>query len=194
MKNRKALIIVDVQNDFCPGGKLAVSGGDKVVPVLNEYIESFTKEGAPVFASRDWHPLKTGHFEKFGGKWPQHCAQNTKGAEFHPGLRLPDDAVIITKGAEPDSDSYSVFLGKDAKGRSFLDVLKDMGVSELFVGGLATDFCVRHTVLDALDSGFKVSLLTDAVKGVDRQESEKAIKEMTGSGARRVSLRDIHAS
>jgi nicotinamidase/pyrazinamidase len=188
MKKTKALLIVDVQNDFCPGGKLAVSEGDKVVPVLNKYIAFFSKNNLPVFASRDWHPRKTGHFRQYGGKWPQHCVQETEGAQFHPGLRLTKDTMIISKGMDPEKDSYSAFLGEGPDGKSFANILKGMAIGELFIGGLATDYCVRHSVLDALESGFKVNLLTDAVKGVDKDDSKRAIEEMTGAGAGEVRL------
>jgi len=104
MQDKDALVIVDVQNDFCPGGALAVAGGDEVVPALNAYIEKFTKAGRPIFATRDWHPEKTKHFKAYGGQWPPHCIQGTKGAEFRDDLRLPPSAVIVSTRAAPDED------------------------------------------------------------------------------------------
>jgi len=187
-KKIKALLVVDVQNDFCPGGKLAVPEGDKVVAVLNKYIMLFAERKLPVFASRDWHPFKTGHFRQYGGKWPEHCVQTTGGARFHPHLHLPGCTIVISKGMDPDKDSYSAFMGEDSGGRSFSSVLDALAVGELFIGGLATDYCVRHSVLDALAKGFKVKLLVDAVKGVDEKESAQAIEEMTASGAEAITF------
>lgn len=183
---KKALLIIDIQNDFCPGGALAVPDGDKIIPFLNNYIKIFLKKGQPIFVSRDWHPGKTSHFLSGGGKWPGHCVQGTKGAEFRPGLKLPQSAIILSKGMAPDSDSYSCFDAYDSEGRDFLSLLKEMDIEELYVGGLATDYCVRSSVLDALKNGFKVNLLVDAIKGVDLKpgDSEKAVREMIKAGAR----------
>ena len=193
MKLKKALLIVDVQNDFCPKGKLAVPEGDKVVGVLNKYIKIFSSKALPIFSSRDWHPKKTKHFKDFGGLWPRHCIKNTKGAQFHPKLRLPKEVIIISKGTTPQKDSYSVFQGRDLNGQEFLNLLTSLGINELYVGGLATDYCVKFTVLDALKFGFKVKLLVDAIKGVDLKEndSENAIKEMIRNGAKKMTLEKI---
>jgi len=193
MKLKKALLIVDVQNDFCPKGRLAVPEGDKVVGVLNKYIKIFSKNKLPIFASRDWHPKITKHFKDFGGLWPKHCIANSKGAEFHPKLRLPKEAIIISKGTVPEEDAYSVFQGFDQNGQEFLNLLKILGINELYVGGLATDYCVKLTVLDALKFGFKVRLLVDVIKGVDlkKGDSERAIGEMAKNGAKRLTLKEI---
>lgn len=190
MIEKNALLIIDMQNDFCPDGALPVAGGDEVVPVLNRYVEIFTAEGAPVFASRDWHPAKTVHFKEFGGSWPVHCVQMTFGAEFHPDLDLPKNAVVISAGDDPNSEGYSAFEGHDENNRPFIDCLRSEGVSHLYVGGLATDYCVKETVLDALKKGFAVTLLTDAVRGVDVKEgdSERAVEEMVSAGAELVTL------
>jgi len=192
MRAKKALLIVDVQNDFCPGGALAVPEGDKVIPILNKYIKIFSKKKLPVFASRDWHAVRTRHFKDFGGAWPAHCIQNTKGAAFHPQLKLPKEAILLYKGMDPQEDSYSVFQAEDTSGMSFLKLLHLLGVKELYVGGLATDYCVRSSVTGALKNGFKVRLLTDAIKGVNLKahDSEKAIKEMVKRGARKITLKD----
>src|SRR6185369_12106587 len=139
MQGKDALVIVDVQNDFCPGGALAVERGDEVVPRLNAYIEKFTHAGLPVFATRDWHPEKTIHFSAYGGQWPPHCIQGTAGAEFRSDLRLPADAVIVTAGAAPDEDGYSGFDGRGAGG-TLEEMLRKAGVERIFVGGLATDY------------------------------------------------------
>ena len=124
---RDALLVVDVQNDFCPGGSLAVPEGDRVVPVLNGYIARFEAAGAPVFACRDWHPVRTRHFQAYGGVWPPHCVQGTTGAAFHPALALPREAAVFSKGMDPEQDAYSAFQGEDASGRPLVRVLKDRG-------------------------------------------------------------------
>lgn len=185
MPSKDALIVIDVQNDFCPGGALAVKDGDQVVPVLNRYIDRFAKAGLPIFATRDWHPVKTSHFNTGGGPWPPHCIQGSKGAEFHPNLNLPPDTVIVSAGMGPDEDGYSGFLGRRDSGVKLVDLLRQRDVERIFVGGLATDYCVKHTVLDGLRENFKVVLLTDAVRGVNLKpgDSERAIAEMQEAGA-----------
>jgi len=180
LREKDALIVVDLQNDFCPGGALAVPEGDKIVPVLNAYIERFSNSKSIIVATRDWHPENHISFAEQGGIWPKHCVQNTKGAEFHPDLKLPSDSIIVSKATEPEKEAYSGFDGTN------LDkLLKGKGVTRLFVGGLATDYCVRATVLDALRLGFCVFLLLDAIKGVNVQpeDSERAIVEMLEKGA-----------
>ena len=185
MQSKDALIIVDVQNDFCPGGALAVAEGDKIVPVLNRYIDEFTQAGLPIFATRDWHPQRTSHFNTDGGPWPPHCIQGSKGAQFHPDLKLPPDTVIVSAGMSSDEDGYSGFLGRDDREAKLADLLRQRGVERIFVGGLATDYCVKHTVLDGLREGFKVVLLEDAIRGVNLQpdDSKQAIEEMIRAGA-----------
>lgn len=192
MQSTDALIIIDVQNDFCPGGSLAVTGGNEVVPVLNQYIEQFARAKLPIFATRDWHPENTRHFKIHGGLWPPHCIQGTKGAEFRADLALPDDVVIVSAGMAPDEEGYSGFDGKDGNGAGLADLLRARGVERVFVGGLATDYCVKETVLDALRHGFKAVLLEDAVRGVNLRpdDSERAIAEMVRAGASTTSLRD----
>jgi nicotinamidase/pyrazinamidase len=185
MQEKDALIIVDVQNDFCPGGLLPVKDGDAVVPVLNRYIEQFTAAGLPVFATRDWHPTRTTHFITNGGPWPPHCIQGTPGASFHPQLALPNNVIIVSKGAAVDADDYSGFQAVSAEGVSLADLLHSRGVERIFVGGLATDYCVKHTVLDGLREGFKVILLEDAIRGVNLNpdDSRQALEEMMRAGA-----------
>lgn len=185
MRNRSALVIVDLQNDFCPGGSLPVPDGDAIVPVVNRYLDLFRAAGVPVFFTRDWHPQKTVHFKGFGGSWPPHCVQGTEGARFHPGLKVPDDAVIMTKGESPEEDSYSGFDGHDAEGRTLEAALKWKGITHIYLGGLATDYCVRATVLDGIKKGFKVTVLLDAIKGVELKpgDSDKALEEMMARGA-----------
>jgi nicotinamidase/pyrazinamidase len=187
---RDALVLVDIQNDFCPGGSLAVPGGDQVVPVLNRYVGRFLAAGAPIFASRDWHPARTKHFQADGGVWPPHCVQGTPGAAFHAGLTVPAGAVVVSKGMDPDQDAYSAFQGEDPGGRPLAAALAERGLRRLHVGGLATDYCVKATVLDAMREGFEVLVLADAVRAVDVKpgDGERAIAEMREAGARFVTL------
>jgi nicotinamidase/pyrazinamidase len=176
---RRALIVVDVQNDFCPGGKLAVPHGDEVIEPLNQLIDDFLERGEPVYKSRDWHPPTTKHFAAHGGVWPVHCVQNTKGAEFHPALRDDPRITVISKGLG-DTNCYSAFDETD-----LLDQLQQQNVEEVVVGGLATDYCVKSTVLDALKNGFKVKALANAMRAVDVEpgDGERAIEEMRDAGA-----------
>ena len=177
--SKRGLLVVDVQNDFCPGGALAVTGGDEVVAPLNKLIAEFLERGEPVFKSRDWHPPTTKHFAAYGGTWPVHCVQDTKGAEFHPGLIDDIHIRVISKGLG-DEDSYSAFDGTDLALQ-----LRRLGVEEVWVGGLATDYCVKQTVLDALKEGFKVKALENAMRAVEINsgDGERAIEEMRKAGA-----------
>lgn len=188
MQEKDALVIVDAQNDFCPGGALAVADGDRVVPALNRYIERFQKSRLPIFATRDWHPEKTSHFKIYGGIWPEHCVRGTKGAEFRADLQLASDAVVVSKGMGADEDSYSAFDGRDEKGTPLAELLRARGVGRLFVGGLATDYCVKHTVLDGLKQGFHVVLLEDAARAVNLLpgDGERAIEAMVQAGAEKI--------
>jgi len=180
---RAALLVVDVQNDFCPGGALAVAGGDRVVSAINGYIDEAAAAGMTVYASRDWHPAVTSHFKPYGGPWPVHCVQDTPGAEFHPDLKLPPNVVTVTKGTDPEKPGYSAFDGEVSAGKSFLADLRDRGIDHLYVGGLATDYCVRQSVLGALANKLEVTVLEDAVAGVDRSDSVHALAEMRQQGA-----------
>lgn len=190
MNAKVALIIVDVQNDFCPGGSLAVPDGDAVVPVLNRYIELFHRLGAPIFSSRDWHPAATAHFRDFGGIWPVHCVQHTDGARFHRDLQLPSDTIILSKGMDPNRDDYSAFQAVTAGGALLPTVLEELGVTSIYVGGLATDYCVKETALDGRRHGLAVILLEDAVRGVDLTpgDSARAIAGLAAAGAERATL------
>jgi nicotinamidase/pyrazinamidase len=194
MRAGEALLIVDVQNDFCPGGLLPVPEGDKIIPTLNYYIWLFSSHHLPIIASRDWHSEKTIHFLDYGGIWPRHCVRNTVGAAFHHDLELPSDAIIISKGTHSsDADAYSAFQGRASTGEELNDVLATRDIHSLYVGGLATDYCVKHSVEDGLALGFKVYLLTDAIKGVNffPDDSERAIQEMKQRGAELVSFRHM---
>lgn len=177
--SKQALIVVDVQNDFCPGGTLAIPHGDEVVAPLNKLIDEFLERGDPVYKSRDWHSPTTRHFTAYGGTWPVHCVQNTMGAEFHPALHDDPRIKVISKGLN-DTDGYSAFDETDLATQ-----LKRAEVEEVVVGGLATDYCVKHTVLEALRQGYKVKAVEDAMRPVElrRGDGERAIEEMRAAGA-----------
>jgi len=187
-----ALLIVDVQNDFCPGGALAVPEGDQVIAPLNRAAVWVAQRGGLVVASRDWHPPNTRHFKEFGGLWQVHCVQGTSGAAFHPDLRLSDGTIIVSKGTGTEDDGYSAFEGHTDDGRTLHEMLQAHGVRRLLVGGLATDYCVRASVLDALKHGYEVVVLTDAIRGVNLQpdDSARALQEMQAHGARLVPTDD----
>ncbi len=180
LKPGDALLVVDMQNDFLPGGSLAVPQGDAVVAPLNRCVSLFATKGLPVYASRDWHPPNHCSFREQGGPWPPHCVAGSHGAEFSSALSLPPDAVIVSKADTPERDVYSAFGHTGLAER-----LKEDGVRQLFVGGLATDYCVLNSVKDALALGHVVVLLTDAVRAVDVQpgDGERALAEMKKLGA-----------
>lgn len=184
-----ALVVVDMQKDFCPGGALPVAEGDKVVPALNKYIEKFQKAGAPIIFTRDWHPPDHSSFKAQGGPWPAHCVQNSDGANFHPDLVIPPRAEIVSKADKKD-EAYSFFQGTD-----LAEKLKERGIRTLLVGGLATDYCVRETVLDGLKYGFQVYHLDDASRGVNVKpdDSELALREMVAKGAKRITIANLVA-
>ncbi len=186
--SKDALIVVDFQKDFCPGGALAVKDGDKISPALNEYIRIFSVAGGVVFATRDWHPDNHVSFKAQGGIWPPHCVRGTEGAEFHPGLHLPKGTKVVSKATDQSKEAYSGFDGTDLD-----EDLQSRGVENVYVGGLATDYCVKNTVLDAIRAGFDTALLVDAIRGVDLNpgDSERAMGEMAGRGARKAGLEDF---
>ena len=179
MRAGDALLIVDVQNDFCPGGALAVPEGDRVVPVLNQWIAEAQVKAVVIFASRDWHPPNHISFKERGGPWPPHCIQETSGAAFHPDLRLPPGAAIISKAQTPDQDSYSAFGGTDLAGR-----LRGAGVQRVWIGGLALDYCVRASALDAMRDGFEAHLIVDATRAVNVNpgDGQKALDDIRQAG------------
>lgn len=185
MTTDSALLIIDLQNDFCPGGALPVPEGDRVVAPLNRAARLFAAAGLPVVASRDWHPAVTSHFRDFGGIWPSHCVQGSRGAEFHQQLQLPQGCLMVSKGFEADADSYSAFDGRLPDGRSLQELLAGLGVVKLYVGGLATDYCVKESVLAAIKTGLQVMVLEDAIAGVDITpgDSLRAIDAMKAAGA-----------
>ena len=176
-----ALIVVDVQNDFLPGGALGVNDGDAVVPVLNEWIRIFTSKTLPIFATRDWHPAGHCSFVENRGQWPKHCVAESPGARFAEDLELPDDVSIVHKGTDNEKEAYSGF-----EGTALAEQLHAIGVKRIFVGGLATDYCVLNTVNDALANGFDVVLLTHAIRAVDVNpgDGDRAIESMLERGAK----------
>ena len=178
----KALLIVDVQNDFCPGGALAVKDGDAVVPVLNALMPKFPL----VIASRDWHPDGTVHYDK----WPVHCLHDTPGADYHPALNRKGIHQELFKGTRNQDDGYSAF---EATNLDLAWFLKEKGVTELYMGGLATDYCVKASALDAVKNGFKTTVLLDAVRAVDVKpgDGEKALEEMKKAGVNLRLSKDI---
>jgi len=183
-----ALIIVDVQNDFCPGGALPIPEGDQVIPVLNDYIKIFKKANARIFATRDWHPPNHISFKAQGGPWPPHCVQNSEGAKFHPDLKLPSDTSIVSKATDTLREAYSGFDGTE-----LANTLKTQGATRVFVGGLATDYCVKNTVLDARKMGFETVMLLDAICGINAEPGDvaKAINKMIEKGAEQGTLTDF---
>lgn len=180
LQQSDAVIAVDVQNDFCPGGALAVPDGDAVVPVLNEWIAAARAAGVPVIASRDWHPADHCSFSEQGGPWPPHCIRDTPGAAFHSELELPDDAIIVSKGQAQERDNYSAF---DDTGLA--DRLRSLGVERLWIGGLALDVCVQATVLDACEAGFDTHLVSAATRAVNVSPGDgaRALEAMRAAGA-----------
>lgn len=173
-----ALLLVDVQNDFCPGGSLPVAGGDEIVPVLNRWIAAADDMGVAIVATRDWHPVHHVSFSEQGGPWPVHCVQDTGGAAFHPALELPDDTIKVSKGIRFDQDAYSAF-----ENTGLADFLRGRNIRRLWVGGLAQDVCVLETVLQAVKEGFEVHLILAATRPVDVQQGARALADMRDAGA-----------
>lgn len=181
LSSSDALLIVDVQQDFCPGGALAVPDGDAVVPVLNQWIAAAQDAGAPVFASRDWHPPDHVSFQAQGGPWPSHCVAETPGAAFHPDLALPESATVIDKGTDSGHEAYSAFEGTE-----LAEQLRAAGIERLWVGGLALDYCVRASVLDARwIADLPVHLILSATRAVEVQpgDGSRALDDMRAAGA-----------
>lgn len=184
-----ALILVDVQNDFCPGGALAVSGGDQIVPVINKLIPHFSL----VVSTQDWHPANHISFKERGGPWPPHCVQGSPGADLHSDLKTDTIAHYFRKASTPDRDDYSEFAGTDGEGRTLDEVLKGEGVKKLYIAGLATDYCVLETVLDGLKLGYEVYAVTDAMRAVNvaSDDGDQAVRKMSDKGAKLVHSDEI---
>lgn len=172
-----AFLVVDVQNDFCPGGALAVDEGDRVVPLINEWMAAARGRGVPIFASRDWHAKGHVSFADEGGPWPPHCIQDSPGAAFHPELELPEEAIKITKGVRFDQDQYSAF---DQTGLA--DEMRRAGIRRLWIGGLARDVCVLASALDAAKAGLEVHVIQAATRPVTPDGGQKALEQMRAAG------------
>ena len=185
---QSALLLVDLQNDFFPGGALAVPEANSLIPLINAYIKHFSRQGWPILATRDWHPANHRSFTEQQGPWPAHGVQGSRGAQFHSDLVLPPGMMVISKGTDPKKDSTSGF-----DGTSLADRLEDLNVQTLYVLGLPTEHCVKHTVLDGCQRGLQVVLLTDATKGREPQQdgSPNALQEMTDAGAWLANSSDI---
>jgi nicotinamidase/pyrazinamidase len=179
LRTGDALIMVDVQNDFLPGGTLAVPGGNAIIAPLNRCLGAFEHRGLPVFATRDWHPPDHCSFESKGGPWPDHCVAGTAGAQLASGLRLPANVRIISKATTADAESYSGFQGTD-----LAEQLVASRCTRVLIGGLATDYCVRATALDARAAGLEVVVLEDAIRGVEVQpgDGRRALEDMRNHG------------
>jgi len=180
LKSSDALLVVDVQNDFCPGGALAVEGGDRVVPVLNRWIKAAEAAGTRIIASRDWHPAGHVSFHEQGGPWPPHCVEHTPGAEFHAALALPQNVQIVSKGTNLQKEAYSAFEGTDLAER-----LKQQAVQRFWIGGLTLEYCVCQTTLDGLRMGFQVHVLLDATRAINANpgDDRRALDEIRRAGA-----------
>jgi len=188
LKPGDVLLVTDIQNDFLPGGALAVAGGDEVVPVLNRYIGIFERNDLPVYATRDWHPAGHSSFRAQGGPWPEHCVAGSPGAKFAASLRLPHNTRLISKATQRDREAYSSFQGTELD-----SLLRATGLRRIFIGGIATDYCVLETVRDARRLGYEVMLLADAICAVDVQpgDGQRAVEEMVELGAHPVTLASL---
>jgi nicotinamidase/pyrazinamidase len=186
IKESDALLVVDVQNDFCPGGALAVPDGDAVVPVINGLMARFSH----VLGTQDYHPPGHSSFAQQGGPWPEHCVQGTTGAEFHPALDLDGIEEIVRKGTDLATDGYSGFAGTD-----LADRLRRRGVERVVVTGLATDYCVRATAVEAIEHGFGTVVVTDAIRAVDVTPGDgaAALEAMESAGAALVTSSELHS-
>ncbi len=186
---RAALVVVDLQNDFCPGGALAVPEGDQIVPVVNALAEAFARLGRPVVATQDWHPTDHISFRERGGPWPVHCVQGTPGAELHPDLRREPITHIVRKAYRRDQEAYSGF-----EGTGLAELLRGLGVEEVYVCGLATDYCVNATALDASRAGFRTAVVEDAARPVFPEQVAERRRAWEEAGVRVVQAADLVAA
>lgn len=188
LRDGDALLIIDVQNDFLPEGSLPVPLGDRVIPPLNHCISRFQDRRLPVLATRDWHPADHCSFDSRGGRWPPHCVRGTAGARFAPALYLPQDAWVLDKATDPDREAFSDFAVE-----GFDQELRRRGIKRLIVGGLATEYCVHDTVLDALRYGFQVVVLLDAIRPIEAESGDgaRAVREMAEAGAELLYAEDL---
>ncbi|MGD9976656.1 MAG: bifunctional nicotinamidase/pyrazinamidase [Bacteroidales bacterium] len=184
----KALIVVDVQNDFCSDGALAVNDGELIIDTVNELVRRFELEDMPIIFTRDWHPANHISFRDYGGIWPVHCVAGTKGAEIHQNIYFPSVSILVSKASLPESEAYSGF-----QGTGLASTLHDLGVEHLVVAGLATDYCVKNTVIDALTLGFSVDVVLEGVRAVNvnPNDGQVALDEMQTRGARMLHFSDL---
>ncbi|MGE0078057.1 MAG: bifunctional nicotinamidase/pyrazinamidase [Bacteroidales bacterium] len=184
----KALVVVDVQNDFCRGGALPVNGGEQIIDTVNNLIRWFEAEGLPIVFTRDWHPANHISFKENGGLWPVHCVAGTNGAQFHPSIYFPSVSILISKANTFDYEAYSGF-----QGTGLASTLRDLGVEHIIVVGLATDYCVKSTVIDALKLGFKVDVVEEGIRAVNinPNDGQDAIGEMCNLGAKFIQIQEL---
>ncbi len=181
-KSGDALLIVDAQNDFFPGGALPVPEGDKIVPVINNWIKTAEKNQLPIIFSRDWHPKNHCSFQAQGGSWPSHCVQNSQGAEIHPEIYFPAASILVNKGEEPDKDAYSAFKAKTKQGVTLDFILNQHSIKRIWLCGLAQDFCVLETALDARKFGYEVKLILEGTKSITEESGQLALAKMQAAG------------
>ncbi len=187
-KKSDALLIVDPQLDFMPGGALAVTDGDRIISVVNTLIDLAQAHKIPIIISRDWHPKNHCSFKPQGGPWPVHCVQFSQGAEFHPDINVPCEALIISKGFDPAKEAYSAFEGQSQEGEKLVDYLNQRKIKRVVVVGLALDYCVYHTATDALKNGFEVFIVKEATRAIDDSAALNKIRELEFSYTQNVSV------
>ncbi len=183
-----ALLVIDLQNDFCPGGSVAIGGGAIVAAQMAKAAAYFAGAGAQIYATQDWHPEEHASFRTQGGPWPPHCIENTTGAEFHPALQLPDTAIIVKKGSTPNKDAYSGFIDCNLE-----EQLVAAGIQRVVIGGLATDYVVLNTVIDTLDIGLETYVLADAIDAMDIEPNDglRALHLMQTTGAHIITIAEL---
>lgn len=184
-KTGDALLIVDIQYDFLPGGALAVADGDKILPVVNAWIVEAEKQHIPIIASRDWHPINHISFKERGGPWPPHCIQHTEGAKFHQDLKLPTHTIIVSKAFAADKDDYSAMVGVlDKDGTPLTEKLKALKIKRLWIVGLAFDYCVHYSALDARKLGYEVAVVLAGCRAIAAETEQRSFKEMADAGVK----------
>lgn len=187
MKNRvqsgDALLIVDAQVDFFPQGALPVKNGDKIVPIVNEWIQACQEKNIPIFASRDWHPADHCSFKRLGGLWPDHCVQDTHGAQIHPSIQMPKEAIIINKADTPDVETYSAFEGRTKDGSTLDTLLRQQKIHRLWIVGLALDYCVVSTALAAISHGYETHLIPEGTRAISQETGDEALNSLQEAGA-----------
>jgi nicotinamidase/pyrazinamidase len=177
-----ALLVVDAQVDFFPGGALPVAGSNTILPVINAWIQAAEEKGIPIFFSRDWHPANHCSFKEYGGLWPRHCVQNSVGASIHPQIALPQRAIMVDKAQNPEEEAYSVFQAKTRQGIPFDSLLKEKKITRLWVSGLAEDYCVFETILDARKKDYAVRLILKGTKPISKEGGQTALFKLQAAG------------